>query len=62
MGSDVVVPFKSRSVRRVVDQRAGMVDCWQRLREVIQDIPDESIKQEAIEFWNDRVPRVLHGS
>lgn len=65
MESDVVVPFRriKKSAKKVSSKRvASLIDCWDRLHEVIETIPDENLRAEALEFWQLRVPRVLHGS
>ncbi len=65
MVADVVVPFRGRrglSGGKKPASRRDVVDCWRRLHDVIQEIPDEDLKQEALEFWSQKVPKILHGS
>lgn len=60
MGSNVVqLRGRKTAHSKRETRRRSLVDSWRDLYEVIQEIPDENLKQEALEFWNNKVPIVL---
>ncbi len=63
MTSDTkVVPFKARRENqnnKNIDPRILTADCWNRFHDLIQEIPDPGLREEALEFWRKKLPSIV---
>lgn len=50
---------KPRQEEKITDPKILTADCWNRFHDLIQEIPDEALREEALEFWRKRLPAIL---
>jgi hypothetical protein len=59
---DKVVPLFHRRREKAPtqqSQRKVTASCWHRMYDLIQEIPEEDIREEAMEFWRGQLPKIL---
>lgn len=63
MGSDQkVVPIRGRREthnNKNMDPRTLTADCWNRFHDLIQEIPDPGLREEALDFWRKKLPSIV---